>query len=92
MVGIPDDWSGELPKAFVVLKTGVAKNQKTGRELMKYVEDNKIRYKWLKEIELVDEVPKSASGKILKKNLRNESNAPRGLVVQRAEKARSAKL
>lgn len=83
VLGIPDDYSGELPKAFVVLKSGVDKSHGVGKELIEYIKDKKVRYKWVKEVELVDEIPKSASGKILRRVLRDKANhAERGLVVK----------
>lgn len=83
VMGIQDDYAGELPKAYVVLKPGVDKEHGVGRELMEYVKDRKVRYKWIKEVELVDEIPKSASGKILRRVLRDRAmHAERGLVVR----------
>jgi 4-coumarate--CoA ligase len=75
VLGIPDDYSGELPKAFVVLKPGIPKDTKVGQELIEYVKQKKVRYKWVKEIELVDEIPKSPSGKILRRVLRDKAKA-----------------
>ena len=89
VIGIPDEWSGEVPKAFVVPKPGVAKDRRVARAIMRFVQESKIRYKWLKEVELVSEIPKSASGKILKKDLRNrDPKAPRGIILRRVEKSR----
>ncbi|KAK7970652.1 hypothetical protein PG988_009725 [Apiospora saccharicola] len=73
VLGIPDDWSGERPKAYVVLKKGVAPGESIGRELIQYVEENKVKHKWIKEIEFIDEIPKSASGKILRRVLRDKA-------------------
>lgn len=72
VLGIPDDRSSERPKAFVVLKQTVSPNPKIAKELLQYVKDRKIRYKWLKEIEFISEVPKSPSGKILRRVLRGK--------------------
>jgi acyl-CoA synthetase (AMP-forming)/AMP-acid ligase II len=89
VMGVPDDYSGELPKAFVVLKPGVQKSEKVGRELMGFVKEKKVRYKWIKEVEFVDEIPKSASGKILRRVLRDkEKSGERGLVVREEAKAK----
>ncbi|KAK7951389.1 uncharacterized protein PG986_007117 [Apiospora aurea] len=73
VLGIPDDWSGERPKAYVVLKKGIARNESVGQELIKYVEGSKVKHKWVKEIEFIDEIPKSASGKILRRVLRDKA-------------------
>lgn len=71
VLGVPDEYSGELPKAFVVLKSGAKKTQATNDALIKYVKDKKVRHKWVKEVTFVDEIPKSASGKILRRVLRD---------------------
>jgi acyl-coenzyme A synthetase/AMP-(fatty) acid ligase len=71
VIGVPDEYSGELPKAFVVLKQGTKGTKKMVREIQKWVEERKSRYKWLRGgIEFVDVIPKTASGKILRKDLR----------------------
>jgi 4-coumarate--CoA ligase len=91
VIGIADEWSdaGEVPKAFVVVKPGVAKDRRIARAIMRFVQENKIRYKWLKEVEIVDEIPKSTSGKILKKNLRKrDPKAPKGVILRRVQKPR----
>ncbi|KAF2436295.1 4-coumarate-CoA ligase 2 [Tothia fuscella] len=90
VMGIPDDYAGELPKAFVVLKTGIDKDAGVCKELIKYVKEKKTKYKWIKEIELTDEIPKSGSGKILRRMLRDRANgADKGVLVRDgvAEKA-----
>lgn len=75
------------PKAYIVLKPGTDKNENVARELMAYVKDKKTRYKHVKVVELVDEIPKSASGKILRRVLRDKMKAGAyGLVVKDAEK------
>jgi 4-coumarate--CoA ligase len=91
VLGIPDDYSGEKPKAYVVRKGGEGE-QEVGRELLAYVRERKVRHKWLKEVEFVAEIPKSASGKILRRVLRDmERSGKRGVVV-REEVVEKAKL
>jgi acyl-coenzyme A synthetase/AMP-(fatty) acid ligase len=58
--------SGEVPKAFVVLKPG--QDAKT-EELMLFVEERVAPYKKLREIEFVETIPKTPSGKILRREL-----------------------
>jgi acyl-CoA synthetase (AMP-forming)/AMP-acid ligase II len=58
--------SGEVPKAFVVLKPG--QDAKT-EELMLFVEERVAPYKKLREIEFVKSIPKTPSGKILRREL-----------------------
>ena len=69
-----------MPKAFVV-KTATAKGRSDddiAREIAKHVEEHKARYKWLKGgIQFVDAIPKSASGKILRRLLRDREREAR---------------
>ena len=67
VVGVPDDYAGERPKAYVVLKTGVIPSTYVGRALSQYVKSHMVRYKWVAEIEFADTVPKSPSGKLLRR-------------------------
>jgi len=71
VIGVPDDYSGELPKAFVVLKNGTEGSKKLAQEIQKWVEERKVKYKWLTGgVEFLEMIPKTASGKILRKDLR----------------------
>ncbi|KAL9074660.1 MAG: hypothetical protein Q9157_004311 [Trypethelium eluteriae] len=90
VLGVKDDYSGELPKAYVVLKPGNDANDKTGKELLEFVKGRKVRHKWIKEIEFVHDIPKSASGKILRRVLRDAKVRENGLLVKDmvTEKAR----
>ncbi|KAI2632897.1 acetyl-CoA synthetase-like protein [Xylaria nigripes] len=83
VLGIPDHRAGERPKAYVVLKPGYKADEATGLEIISYVEKNKVRDKWVKEVEFVKEVPKSTSGKILRNDLRKraKSGVRDGVVV-----------
>lgn len=60
----PDERAGEAPKAFVVLR-GPA----TAEELMAYVAERVAPYKKVRRVEFIDKIPKSASGKILRRLL-----------------------
>lgn len=83
VLGIADDRAGERPKAYVVVKSGFSADNTTGTEIIKYVEQKKVRHKWIKEVEFVDEIPKSASGKILRRVLRdNAKQGVRGVIVK----------
>lgn len=90
VLGIVDEWAGERPKAFVVKKKGAGGDEEVGRRLMGYVREKKVRHKWVKEVEFVGEIPKSASGKILRRLLR-DGKAGKGTVV-RDEGRERAKL
>jgi 4-coumarate--CoA ligase len=90
VMGIQDDYSGELPKAFVKLKEGVKQDSAVGKQLIAFVKEKKVRHKWIREIEFIDEIPKSASGKILRRMLRDKqrSGEGRGVVVKDESRAK----
>lgn len=80
VIQVPDEAAGEVPKAFVVRTAKYAKKDETevAREIAKHVEGHKAKYKWLKGgIEFVDEIPKSPSGKILRRLLRDKERESR---------------
>ncbi|KZO92573.1 phenylacetyl-CoA ligase [Calocera viscosa TUFC12733] len=92
VVGILDEYKGEVPLGFVVLEPSVAKRvhsspselEKVKSELKKWVADNKVRYKHLYGgVEFVEAVPKNPSGKILRRLLRDQA---REIVSRRAER------
>lgn len=68
IIGIPDEEAGERPKAFVVLKPG---QEASAKEIEDFVADHVARYKHLAEVQFLDSIPKSASGKILRRMLRD---------------------
>ncbi|KAB5560329.1 CoA ligase [Coniochaeta sp. 2T2.1] len=84
VLGMPDDYAGERPKAFVVLKQSALHNpRRAGERLIKHVQENKVRHKWIREIQIVHEIPKSPSGKILRRVLRDLSKQGiQGVVVR----------
>lgn len=69
-VGKPDAERGEIVKAFVVLKQGVAGTPQLAAELQEHVKRTTAPYKYPREIEFVAELPKNASGKLLRRVLR----------------------
>lgn len=69
VIGIPDDRTGEKPMAFVVTKSKNAVNE---RELLEFVSTKVAPYKQLAGVKFVDDLPKSQSGKILRRLLRDE--------------------
>jgi 4-coumarate--CoA ligase len=68
VIGVPDEEAGELPKAFVVLKPD---QEVTAADIQAFVADRVAHYKQVREVEFVPEIPKSASGKILRRMLRD---------------------
>lgn len=64
--GVPDDDCGEVPKAVIVTREPL-----TGEEVMAFVELHVAHYKRLRYVVFADAIPKSPSGKILRRLLRN---------------------
>ena len=75
VIGVPDEYSGERIKAFVVLKPGEAA---TPEEIIDFCKQNLVKYKVPKYVEFVDDLPKSAVGKILRKELRRMDQVKSG--------------
>ena len=69
VIGIPEIEAGELPKAFVVLKPG---ETATAEDIQEFVAGHVASYKKIRLVEFTDEIPKSASGKILRRFLRDQ--------------------
>jgi long-chain acyl-CoA synthetase len=70
VVGRNDFSAGEIPVAFVVLRQGFVASEKTKEALREFVADRLTHYKQPREIRFVEAIPKTASGKILRKELR----------------------
>ena len=81
VIQIPDDDAGEVPKAFVVKSPSVGleeSDRMVARDIQRHVEKTKARYKWITGgIEFIDEIPKSPSGKILRRFLRDKEKEKR---------------
>lgn len=68
VIGAPDRVNGEIPKAFVVTQGDV-----TAEELMAFVAAEVAPFKKVRQVEFVQEIPKSISGKILRRLLKDTS-------------------
>ncbi|QAY58661.1 4-coumarate--CoA ligase family protein [Microbacterium protaetiae] len=73
VIGVLDDEKQEIPKAFVVPAAGV---ELTEDEIKAFVAERVAPYKKVRRVEFVEAIPKSSSGKILRKDLRARENAP----------------
>jgi acyl-CoA synthetase (AMP-forming)/AMP-acid ligase II len=73
VVRFPDEEAGEVPKAFVVASTPV-----DPAELMAFVAERVAPYKKIRQVEFVDEIPKAASGKILRRVLMDRDRQAAG--------------
>jgi fatty-acyl-CoA synthase len=69
VIAVPDDRWGEVPKAVVALKPG---QRATEEELIAYCRDRLAHFKAPKSVELTDALPKSGTGKILKREVREK--------------------
>jgi len=67
VIGVPDEEAGELPKAFIVRAPGSAVEPAV---LQAFVAGHVSTYKQIRQVEFIDAIPKSASGKILRRELR----------------------
>lgn len=72
VIGRPCPEAGEIPVAFVALRDGFSDTGKLKDELCEFVADRLTRYKQPREVRFVDTVPKTASGKILRRELRQQ--------------------
>ena len=70
VIGLPDAEAGEIPFGFVVLKPGASA---TGEALMAHVGARVAHYKQLRGVAFIDAIPKAASGKILRRVLRQQA-------------------
>jgi len=68
VVGVPDDYRGETVKAFVSLRPG---ERADADELIAFCRERMAAYKYPRLVEFVDELPKTASGKVLRRVLRD---------------------
>jgi len=67
VIGVPDDEFGQRLKAFVVLKSGEQLNEEQAKA---YVKEHLARYKVPREVVFVNEMPRNATGKVLKRVLK----------------------
>ncbi|NEW60470.1 long-chain-fatty-acid--CoA ligase, partial [Sulfurovum sp. bin170] len=68
VIGIVDEKSGEIPIAYIELDEGVESVDES--KLKKYLRDNLANYKVPKQLHFIDELPKNATGKVLKRELK----------------------
>ncbi|KAL4920704.1 hypothetical protein BDW62DRAFT_176072 [Aspergillus aurantiobrunneus] len=79
VIAIPDESAGEVPKAIVSKSPEAGSDDEaTAKSIIKHVQDHKARHKWLKGgVRFIEAVPKSPSGKILRRLLRDQEAALR---------------
>lgn len=72
VIGKKDDEAGEIPKAFVQLRPNASA---TSDEIIAFVKGRIADYKRVREVEFIDKVPRTASGKILRRELAERERA-----------------
>ncbi|RFU81126.1 amp-binding enzyme [Trichoderma arundinaceum] len=80
IIPVPDSYAGEVPKAFVTKSAdGAGKSDEDIQAAIhKHVQEHKAKHKWLAGgIEFIDAIPKSPSGKILRRLLRDKEKKTR---------------
>lgn len=72
VIGVYDESQAtELPRAYIMVPAGVPKNEDTAKALIKFVDQQVANHKKLRGgVKFLDVIPKSAAGKILRKELR----------------------
>ena len=70
VIGSPDEVRGEIVKAYIVLKPEVAPDPALKKEIQQFVKTRLAAHEYPREIEFLDELPLTATGKIIRKDLR----------------------
>jgi acyl-CoA synthetase (AMP-forming)/AMP-acid ligase II len=73
VIPLPDEEAGEIPKAYVVKGGDISED-----DVKAFVKERVSSYKQVRQVEFVDEIPKSASGKILRRVLVDKEKAAAG--------------
>src|SRR3954453_18470926 len=74
VIGIPDARLGEVAMAFVVLRAGATT---TAEDLIAWSREQMANYKVPRRVEVIDELPFNATGKVMKEELRARVSAAR---------------
>jgi len=74
VVGLPDSYRGETVKAFVALKEGM-ENSVTPEEIISFCKARMAAYKYPRQVEIVSEIPKTLTGKFLRRSLREKEKS-----------------
>ena len=70
MVGAPDPVRGQIVKAFVVPRKGIAGSDRLRQELQDFVKQRIAAYKYPREVEFLDALPRTETGKVQRFRLR----------------------
>ena len=72
VVAKPDAVAGEIPCAFIVLREGIPETEKTQREICGFAAERLAGHKQPREIRFVPQIPRNPSGKVLRRELKNQ--------------------
>ena len=75
VIGVPDEYRGETVKAFVSLKPGTSA---APEDIIEFCKTKIAAYKYPRQVEIVDEVPKTVTGKFLRRVLRDKETTQKG--------------
>lgn len=70
VIGVPDPLRGQAIKAFVHLAPGFEASTQLKKEIKVFCNEHSSEYKWIRHLDFVEEMPKTISGKIKKRDLR----------------------
>jgi acyl-coenzyme A synthetase/AMP-(fatty) acid ligase len=74
VVGAPDPIRGEIVKAFIVTRPGISAEPRLAGEIQAFVRDRLAAYQYPRAVEFVDSLPMTATGKIMRRELRQRSD------------------
>lgn len=74
VVGVPDSYRGETVKAFIALKEG-EQGAVTEKEIISFCKQRMAAYKYPRQVEFVPEIPKTLTGKFLRRHLREKKSS-----------------
>jgi acetyl-CoA synthetase len=72
VIGIEDETRGRIVKAFVVSTNRTEQSEDLKQEIQQYVRENLAKYQYPREVEFIDELPKTTTGKIQRYKLRED--------------------
>ena len=72
VIGKPDKLRGEIIKAFVKLKEGIKPSEKLKEQIQQFIKTHLAAHAYPREIEFIDKLPKTRSGKIMRRVLRSK--------------------
>lgn len=70
VVGVPDERRGQVPKAFVVLRSGFEPSSQLASELQTHVRERLAPHEVPRQVEFIDDLPRTTTGKVMRRALR----------------------